>query len=110
MKAALATSGLAAFGALAALAGCVRASEGMVREQAAAAFRCADYALQVEEVAPEVYRASGCGQELIYACHAAAPPRRAPARASLPSPEGETAEEVADVGDDAVMVCARRPR
>jgi hypothetical protein len=79
--------------ALFALAGCVRNAEGIVREQAASAFRCADYALHVEEVGPDVYRAAGCGQELIYACKAAAPQ---PGR-------------VADVDDDAVMECARRP-
>ena len=66
-------------------AGCVRASEGLVRDKAATDFGCADYALTVVEVGPDVYRASGCGQELIYACHAprpalsAAPDERAPA-------------------------------
>jgi hypothetical protein len=84
---------LLALVALAALAGCVRNAEGVVREQAATAFTCADYALVVEEVGPDVYRASGCGQELIYAC-----------KPSAPRPG-----QVADVGDEAVMECARRP-
>jgi hypothetical protein len=88
---------LAAFGLLG-LAGCVRATEGMVREQAASAFACADYALQVEEVGPDVYRASGCGQELIYACRPTAPP-----------PADPRSQEVADIGDAPVMECARRP-
>lgn len=74
--------------------GCVRSSETMVREQAASAFACADYALRIVEVGPDVYRASGCGQELIYAC--------AP---SKPTHEEQTAEEP---GDDAVMVCSRK--
>jgi hypothetical protein len=91
----------AAFGLLA-LTGCVRAAEGVVREQAAATFACADYALHVEEVGPDVYRAAGCGQELIYACHPTAP--RLPASASA------RADDVADVGDDAVMACERRPQ
>ena len=93
----------AAFGLLW-LAGCVRPAEGVVREQAAATFACADYALHVEEVGPDVYRAAGCGQELIYACRPTAPPQR--------SRSGEVREagEVADVGDDAVMECERRPR
>ncbi len=93
---------LAAFGLLG-LAGCVRATEGMVREQAASTFACADYALQVEEVGPDVYRASGCGQELIYACHPTAP-RAVPAATPAGPPE-----EVADIGDAPVMECARRP-
>lgn len=58
---------LASLGLLS-LAGCVRDTEAVVRDQAAATFRCADYALRVEEVGPDVYRASGCGQALIYAC------------------------------------------
>jgi hypothetical protein len=87
----------AAFGLLA-LTGCVRAAEGVVRDQAASAFACADYALHVEEVGPDVYRAAGCGQELIYACHPTAPS----------SPQAARGGEVADVGDDAVMECERR--
>jgi hypothetical protein len=71
--------------------GCVRVSETTVREKAAADFACADYALTVVEVGPDVYRATGCGQELIYAC--------APTR-----PDARTAD---DFSDDAVMRCAR---
>jgi hypothetical protein len=74
--------------------GCVRASETTVREQAAAAFACADYALTVVEVGPDVYRASGCGQELIYACRPSAPPA------------GTTDE----FGDEPVIACAREPK
>jgi hypothetical protein len=70
--------------------GCVRAAETTVREQAAATFACADYALSVVEVGPDVYRASGCGQELIYTCAPTAPP---------PGTD--------DVGDEAVIACAR---
>ena len=88
-----------AFG-LVSLAGCVRPTEGWVREQAAAAFSCADYALHVEEVGPEVYRASGCGRELIYACRPVTSGE--PARPSDP-------DEVADTAAHA-MVCAQRPR
>lgn len=93
---------LAAFGLLA-LTGCVRAAEGIVREQAASTFACADYALHVEEVGPDEYRASGCGQELIYACR----PTAAQQHARAGSPH-ET-REPADVGDESVMECARRP-
>jgi hypothetical protein len=97
-----------AFG-LFAVTGCVRATEGMVREQAAAAFGCADYALDVEEIGPDEYRAAGCGKELIYACRptmrvsaaGVAQPRRTPA--------GEPAE-VGNVGEESVMECARRPQ
>jgi hypothetical protein len=93
----------AAFGLLS-LTGCVRAAEGVVREQAASAFACADYALHVEEVGPDVYRAAGCGQELIYACRPTAP------RTSAQAARATEATEIADVGDDAVMECERRPR
>jgi hypothetical protein len=88
MKAALAAVVVLASG------GCVRAAETAVREQATTAFACADYALTVVEVAPDVYRASGCGQELIYACKPSAPPRRA----------------ADDFGDEPVIACAREPR
>jgi hypothetical protein len=95
---------LAAFG-LFALTGCVRATEGLVREHAAAAFSCADYALHVEEVAPDVFRASGCGQELIYACRPAVPQPHARAGVEAAEPD-----EVADRGNETVMECARRPQ
>ncbi len=108
MKVALAAFGRNACGALVAalaLAGCVRPAESVVREQAAAAFTCADYALHVEEVGPDVYRASGCGQELIYACQPSAP------RGHAQTPDqAEPREEVADVGAESAMECARRPR
>jgi hypothetical protein len=86
---------LAALGLLA-CAGCVRAAEGVVRVQAASAFACADYALHVEEVGPDVYRASGCGQERIYACRP---------RALAPPQDGE------DFGDEPsrTVVCSRQP-
>ena len=100
MKVALVAMGLLT------LTGCVRAAEGMVREQAASTFACADYALHVEEVAPDVYRASGCGQELIYACKPSTP-RRAPAAER--AGDMSYPDEVADIGNDAVMECARRP-
>jgi hypothetical protein len=51
--------------------GCARAGETVVRDRAGQEFACADYALTVVEVGPEVYRATGCGQELIYACQTA---------------------------------------
>jgi hypothetical protein len=88
---------LAALGSLA-LAGCARAAEGVVRDQAAAAFSCADYALQVEEVGPDVYRASGCGRELIYACRPVTS-----GQAALPADP----DEVADSGSEAV-ICTRQ--
>src|SRR5580700_11296339 len=69
---------------LAGLAGCARASETVVREQAAAEFACADYALEVQEVGPEEYRASGCGRELIYACHR--PQRGTPSASAASDP------------------------
>ena len=72
----------------------MRASETAVREQASAAFACADYALTVVEIGPDVYRASGCGQELIYACKPSSPPAGAPD----------------EFGDDQVIACARVPR
>jgi hypothetical protein len=89
--------------ALSAGAGCFRAGEGIVRVQAAAAFSCADYALDVQEVGPEVYRASGCGQELIYACQ---PIDRRPGHGRARPVDGE---DVADTASDPVLVCARRP-
>ena len=95
---------LAVFALLCCGTGCVRASESLVRDQAATAFSCADYALTVVEVGPDVYRASGCGQELIYACH----PTR-PARAAQPGPSGTVADTDSDVGDQAVIACARTP-
>jgi hypothetical protein len=76
------------------LAACVRASESTVREAAAAQFGCADYALTVVEVGPDVYRASGCGQELIYAC-----------RPTRPAPT----QDPDDTGDQSVITCARTP-
>lgn len=102
---------LAAFG-LFALAGCARATEGMVREQAASQFSCADYALHVQEVGPDVYRASGCGQELIYACQpvtmGTSPPNPAAPKRGAHARRGADPDEVADTGHDAAMVCARR--
>lgn len=98
-----------AFGLLA-VTGCVRATESMVREQAAAAFACADYALDVEEIGPDEYRAAGCGKALIYACH---PVMRVSAVGAAAQPEGEPASEPAEVGNAAeepVMECARRPQ
>lgn len=83
--------------------GCARASESIVRSQAASAFSCADYALTVVEVGPDVYRATGCGQELIYACQ---PTRPAPAHRGQPA---EVADRGPDVGDEAAMACARTP-
>lgn len=86
MKVAIAAFGLLGF------VGCVRVAETTVREQAANDFACAHYALSVVEVGPDVYRASGCGQELIYACR---PTRPAAQR------------EDDDVGNETVMSCAR---
>jgi hypothetical protein len=74
--------------------GCVRPAEGLVRDQAAAAFGCAEYALNVEEVGPDEYRAAGCGQELIYACKPTAPREVAAGGSSA---------------DESVMECVRRP-
>jgi hypothetical protein len=85
------------------LAGCVRGTEGLVRERAASDFACADYALQVEEVGPDVYRASGCGQELIYACRPALVRRRAHQEA-----DAENDEEFSDTAQQPPMECARR--
>ena len=92
MKAALAVLGLLS------LTGCVRASESVVREQAATAFSCADYALHVEEVGPDLYRASGCGRQGIYACH--------PVTSGEPAPPVE-GDDVADSASEAI-VCQRR--
>jgi hypothetical protein len=72
-------------------AGCARPAESKVRDQAAAAFDCADYALHVEEVGPDEYRASGCGQELIYACTSTTP------------------RDAATGGDEGSVACVRRP-
>lgn len=108
----------AAFGLLS-LTSCVRAAESVVREQAATAFACADYALHVEEVGPDVYRAAGCGQELIYACRPTAPSHpvhagglrpAGPGSAPEPPPADALSTASADVGDEAVMACERRPR
>lgn len=82
---------VAAFG-LVCLAGCVRVTESAVRDRAAHDFACADYALTVVEVGPDVFRAQGCGQELVYACRPTRPP---------------VDHDADDVGDAAVMVCAR---
>ena len=78
---------LAVFGLLCG-AGCVRVPEATVRERAAADFSCAHYELTVVEVGPEVYRASGCGQELIYACRSIPPNARS---------------------EEPLVVCARTP-
>jgi hypothetical protein len=96
--------GLLAFAVAGGGAGCVRASESVVREKAAAAFSCAEYALDVEEIGPEEYRASGCGRELIYACHR-------PLRGGTSSPSaGEPAQEgeLGNAGDEPTE-CSRRP-
>ena len=93
------------------VAGCVRTAEGVVREQAAVAFSCADYALEVEEIGPEEYRASGCGQALIYTCHR---PQGGPGHAyghvpgQASTPE-EDAPEVGNAGPEEARVCTRRP-
>ena len=85
---------VAAFGLLGLLplSACVRVSETTVREKAANEFACAHYALTVVEVGPDVYRATGCGQELIYACQ--------PTRPLAPDDES-------DFSDQAVMSCTR---
>jgi hypothetical protein len=90
-----------------ALMGCVRGSETIVRERAATDFACADYALHVEEVGPDVYRASGCGQELIYACRPVTRGRRA--RAQAPAGDDAEGDDFADTAAEATTVCARRP-
>lgn len=82
---------VAAFGLLG-LTGCVRVAETTVREQAATTFDCADYALTVVEVGPDIYRATGCGQELIYACHPTKPAAH---------------HDADDVADQPVMTCER---
>ena len=84
------------------LSACVREAEGIVRERAATEFACAHYALQVEEVGPDVYRASGCGQELIYACR----PAERPGAERAPGEE----DDFADKAPEPRMVCARRLR
>lgn len=87
--------------------GCVRASEGLVREQAAAAFACADYALNVEEVGPDEYRASGCGQALIYSCHRPwGVEGQVPGQPAAPD---EEAAEVGNAGPEHAQVCTRVP-
>jgi hypothetical protein len=96
-----------AFGLLA-LTGCVRATETMVREQAAAAFACADYALDVEEIGPGEYRAAGCGKELIYACRQVVRASATGTAQAQREPAGEPAE-VGNAGEEPVMECARRP-
>jgi hypothetical protein len=80
-----------------ATAGCMRPAEGLVRDRAAADFACADYALHVEEVGPDVYRASGCGRELIYTCLAQRPPR------ARPAPPGD--DDFADTSTPARVDC-----
>jgi hypothetical protein len=84
--------------------GCVRQAESIVRDRAATDFACADYALHVEEVGPDVYRASGCGQELIYACRAERTHRPRHADTS------QQDEDFSDKADEPAMVCARNPR
>jgi hypothetical protein len=88
MKVAVAAFGLLG---LVGLVGCVRTAETTVREKAADTFGCAHYELTVVEVGPDVYRATGCGQELIYACRSA--------RAAS-GPDGE---------DEPVVSCLRTP-
>jgi hypothetical protein len=100
---------VAVFGILAG-AGCVRASESTVREIAGQAFNCADYALSVVEVGPDVYRASGCGQEVIYACAPASAHRTAAVRAAQNDAPQEAQHESADAPEEPVMQCSRRPR
>jgi hypothetical protein len=78
-------------------AGCVRAAEGMVRERAATDFACADYALHVEEVSPDVYRAAGCGRELIYAC--------LPQRTARPKSPAQSPDDFADTASPQGMEC-----
>jgi hypothetical protein len=97
------------------LAGCVRSTEGLVRERAASEFACADYALEVEEVGPDVYRASGCGQELIYACRptvATQALREAPLarRRTQREVDAESDDEFSDTAQRPTMECARRLR
>jgi hypothetical protein len=95
---------------LSGLAGCVRASEGVVREQAAAAFACAEYALEVEEVGPDEYRASGCGQALIYTCHRAETVPHVSQHVSGQASDTEDATpEVGNAGPEEARVCTRRP-
>jgi hypothetical protein len=93
MKSALVVLGILA------LPACGRPAEGIVRDQAAAAFSCAEYALEVQEIGPDVYRAAGCGMEQIYAC------RLVRARNSgTPAPD-----DLADTAPASVMVCGRKP-
>jgi hypothetical protein len=82
---------IAAFGLLGCV-GCVRVGETTVREQASHDFACAHYALSVVEVGPDVYRATGCGQELIYAC------------TPVPAAASEESEEAGEAG---AVSCAR---
>jgi hypothetical protein len=93
MKCALVVLGLLA------LPACARPSEGIVRDQAAVAFSCAEYALEVQEIGPDVYRATGCGMETIYACH----PVR-PRSSGTPAPD-----DLADTAPSPAMVCSRKP-
>ena len=95
---------------LVSLAGCARASETVVREQAAAEFACADYALEVQEVGPEEYRASGCGRELIYACHRPLRGTLSASTAGEPAAARGEAEEggFGNAGDEPTE-CSHRP-
>jgi len=67
--------------------------------QAAAAFSCAEYALEVEEIGPDVYRASGCGMQQIYACRPVQHPS-----SGTPAPD-----DLTDTAPPPVMVCGRKP-
>jgi len=78
--------------------GCSGVMESKVRTVAAKTFSCADYAVDVTEVGPYLYRAAGCQQELIYACH--------PSEGLV---EPDPMDEIMGDGTDPVAVCTRRP-
>jgi len=79
----------------------------VVREQAAHAKAAAAYALVVEEICPDEYRASGCGQALIYTCHR--PEAVAQHVSGQTSDAEEDVPEVGNAGPVDARECTRRP-
>jgi len=77
--------------------GCFGGMETKVRTVAARTFQCADYAIEVSEVGPYVYRVSGCHQELVYECQ--------PSEGLL---EPEPIDEIMGDGTDPIAVCTEK--
>ena len=92
--------------ALLASGGCVRPAERQVREVAVRAFNCADYALSVVEVGPDLFRVTGCGQELIYTCRPATREEAGERQASPDVDRPKGTDDFADRGSDPGVICA----